>query len=78
MIPKSLLRAITQAPTPRAMAALHAATLAVPIDPIIRFSDYRDLLHLLPGAGYMKFSGTLTPVFLLVGFTESDFGEVKT
>ena len=48
------------------MVALHAATLAVPIDPIIRFSDYRDLLHLLPVAGYMKFSGALTLVFLQV------------
>jgi len=40
------LRAITGAPYPRAMTALVAATLAAFIDPIFRFSDYRDLLHL--------------------------------
>ena len=51
MIAKCPLRAITQAPTPRAMAALHAATLAVPSDLIFRFSDYQDLLHSLPVVG---------------------------
>jgi hypothetical protein len=60
------LHAITQLPYPRAITTLLAATLAVPIDPIFRFSDYRDLLHLLPGAGYRKFSGALTLVFLQV------------
>jgi glucan phosphoethanolaminetransferase (alkaline phosphatase superfamily) len=60
------LRAITQAPHARAMTALLAATLAVLIDPIFRFSDYRALLHLLPVAGAMKFSGALTLVFLQV------------
>jgi hypothetical protein len=40
--------------------------LAVPINPIFRFSDYRDLLHLLSVAGYVKFSGALTLVFLQV------------
>jgi len=58
------LRAITQAPYARAITALLVATLAVLIDPIVRFSDYRDLLHLLPVAGTMKFSGALTLVFL--------------
>jgi hypothetical protein len=48
------------------MTALLAATLAVLIDPIFRFSDYRDLLHLLPVVGTMKFSGALTLVFLQV------------
>lgn len=66
MIAKCPLRAITQAPTPRAMAALHAATLAVPIDLIFRFSDYQDLLHSLPVVGTMKFSSALTLVFLQV------------
>lgn len=66
MIAKCPLRAITQAPTPRAMAALHAATLAVPIDLIFRFSDYQDMLHSLPVVGTMKFSGALTLVFLQV------------
>ena len=66
MIAKYLLRAITQAPYPRAMAALVAATLAVLIDLIFRFSDYRVLLHSLPVAGYMKFSGALMLVFLQV------------
>jgi hypothetical protein len=37
----------------------NAATLSVLIDPIFRFSDYLDLLHLLPVAGAMKFSGAL-------------------
>ena len=37
----------------------NAATLAVLIDPIFRFSDYRALLHLLPAVGTMKFSGAL-------------------
>ena len=66
MIAKCPLRAITQAPTPRAMAALHAATLAVLIDLIFKFSDYWVLLHGLPVAGYVKFSGALTLVFLQV------------
>ena len=48
------------------MTALVAATLAVLIDPIFRVSDYRALLHLLPVAGTMKFSGALTLFFLQV------------
>ena len=59
-------RAITQAPYPRAMIALIAATLAVLIDPIFRFSDYRALLHSLQAFGAMKFSVALTLVFLQV------------
>jgi len=55
VIAKCLLRAITQAPYSRAISALVAATLAVLIDPIFRFSDYRTLLHLLPAVGTMKF-----------------------
>jgi hypothetical protein len=66
VIAKCPLRAITQAPYPRAISALLAATLAVPIDPIFRFSDYQALPHLLPVAGTMKFSGALTLVFLQV------------
>lgn len=66
MIAKYSLRAIAQAPYPRAITALLAATLAVLIDPIFRFSDYRALLHLLPVVGTMKFSGALTLVFLQV------------
>jgi hypothetical protein len=66
VIAKCPLRAITQAPYPRAMTALVAATLAVLIDPIFRFSDYRALLHSLPVVGTMKFSGALTLVFLQV------------
>lgn len=60
------LRAITQATYPRAMTALLVATLSVLIDPILRFSDYRALLHLLPAAGPMKFSGAFALVFLQV------------
>ena len=59
MIAKYSLCAITQAPYFRAMSALLAAALAVLIDPIFRFSDYRDLLHVLPVTGAMKFSGAL-------------------
>jgi hypothetical protein len=46
------------------MTALGAATLVVLIDPISRFSEYRDVLHWLQVAGTMKFSGALTLVFL--------------
>jgi hypothetical protein len=35
----SLQSVITQAPYPRAMTALIAATLAVLIDPVLRFRD---------------------------------------
>jgi len=63
---KDSLRAIIQAPYPRAITALLAATLAVLIDFIFRFSDYRDLLPLLPVVGTMNFSGALTLVFLQV------------
>jgi len=66
VIAKYSLRAITQAPYFRAMSALLAAALAVLIDPIFRFSDYRDLLHVLSVTGAMKFSGALTLVFLQV------------
>jgi glucan phosphoethanolaminetransferase (alkaline phosphatase superfamily) len=48
------------------MAALLAATLAVFIDPFLRFSDYRALLHGLPAAGTVMFSGALVLVFLQV------------
>jgi len=48
------------------MAALHAATLAVLIDLIFKFSDYWVLLHVLPVAGTIMFSGALTLVFLQV------------
>ena len=61
-----LLSAITQAPYPRAMTALVAATLAVLIDLIFRFRDYRELLHSLSVAGIMKFLGAITLVFLQV------------
>ena len=48
-----LLSAITQAPYPRAMTALVAATLALLIDLILRFRDYRALLNSLSVAGIM-------------------------
>ena len=63
---KYFLGAIPQTPYSRAITALLAATLAVLIDPIFRFSDYRDLLHWLPVVGTMKFSGALALVFLQV------------
>ncbi len=49
---------------PITIAALLAAALAVLIDLIFRFSSYRDLLHFFSGLGAMKFSVTLTLVFL--------------
>ena len=66
MTAKYFLRAVTQATYSRAITALLAATLAVLIDLFFRFSDYQTLLHLLPIAGAMKFSGALTLVFLQV------------
>jgi lipid A ethanolaminephosphotransferase len=66
MTAKYFLRAVTQATYSRAITALLAATLAVLIDLFFRFSDYQALLHLLPIAGAMKFSGALTLVFLQV------------
>ena len=64
MTAKYPLHAITQAPDARSIPALLAATPAVPIDPIFRFSNYRDLLPLFSVAGTMKFSGALTLVLL--------------
>ncbi|HWR68132.1 MAG TPA: sulfatase-like hydrolase/transferase [Desulfomonilia bacterium] len=66
MTGKYSLRTVTQTTYFRAVTALMAATLAVLIDPILRFSDYRVLLHVLPVAGTVKFAGTLTLVFLQV------------
>ncbi len=66
MVAKYSLGAITQTPYPRAMTALVAAMIAVLIDPIFRFSDYRALLHSLQAVGTVKFSGALTLVFLQV------------
>ncbi len=66
MTAPNFFRAVTQAPCRRAIAALLAATLAVTIDSIFRFGDYRALLHVFPVAGAMKFSGVLTLVFLQV------------
>jgi glucan phosphoethanolaminetransferase (alkaline phosphatase superfamily) len=48
------------------MAAWLAATLAVFIDPFFGISDYRALLHVLPAAGTVMFSGALVLVFLQV------------
>jgi lipid A ethanolaminephosphotransferase len=60
------LRAITQAPYPRALTALVAATLVVLLDLVFRFRDYRALVHSLPVVGTMKFSVALALVFLQV------------
>jgi len=61
-----LLNAVTQGPSPRAMTALLAATLALLIDPVLRFRDYRSLLNSLSVAGIMKFLGIYTLVSLQV------------
>ena len=66
VIAEHFLRAITQAPYPRAMTALVAATLAVLMDLIFRFRNYRALLRSLPVVGTTKFLGALTLVFLQV------------
>ena len=61
-----LLSAITQAPYPRATTAFIAAALAVLIDLIFRFRDYRALLHSRPAADIVKLPGTFLLVFLQV------------
>jgi len=66
VIAMSLFSAINQTPYPRTMTVLVAATLAVLLDFIIRFRDYRALLHSLTVAGIMKSLGTFTLVFLQV------------
>jgi hypothetical protein len=48
---------MTHAPSPCAITAVLAATLAALIHPIFRFSDCQALLHVLPVAGDVKFSG---------------------
>ena len=62
----SFLSAMTQVSWPRAVTALFSATLAVLIDLIFRFSDYRNLLNSLSFAGTMKLLSTFTLVFLQV------------
>ncbi len=64
MTAPGLLNAITQAPCPRAMIAVETATLALLIDLICRFRDYRHLLNSFSALGIMKFSGAFTLVFL--------------
>ncbi|MDD2582493.1 MAG: sulfatase-like hydrolase/transferase [Desulfuromonadaceae bacterium] len=61
-----LLGTITQAPCPRAMTALAAAAVAVAIDLIFRFRDYRKLLNSFSAAAIMRSLSTLTLVFLQV------------
>ncbi len=55
---------LVQHRVPITVTAFLAAALAVLIDLIFRFSNYRDLLHLFSGAGAVKFSGILTLAFL--------------
>lgn len=57
---------LTQAPYPRIMIAVLAATLALIIDPMVRFRDYRALTDSRSVAGFLKFSGTFMLVFLQV------------
>ncbi len=66
VIAMSLFGVIHQAPYPRALTAMVAAALAVLIDSILRFRDYRVSLHSLPVAGIMKFLGAFMLVFLQV------------
>ena len=62
----SLLVALHHIPYPRAATALVAALLAVLIDSVLRFREYRALLLSLTVAGIMKFLGLFTMVFLQV------------
>ena len=66
VIAEHFLLAITQVTYPRALTALVAATLAVLMDLILRFRDYRALLRSLSVVGITKFLGALTLVFLQV------------
>jgi glucan phosphoethanolaminetransferase (alkaline phosphatase superfamily) len=66
VIAEHFLRAISQTPYPRAITALVAATLAILMDLIFRFRDYRVLLRSLPVVGTTKFLGAITLVFLQV------------
>ena len=59
-----LLNAVSQAPRSRAMTALVTAVLALLIDLICRFREYRTLLKSFSAVGIVKFSGTFTLVFL--------------
>jgi glucan phosphoethanolaminetransferase (alkaline phosphatase superfamily) len=61
-----LQTAILQAPYPHAMTAFVAAALAVLIDLMFRFRDYRALLHPRAVADIVKLPGTLLLVFLQV------------
>ena len=62
----SLLGTINQGPCPRAITAFIAAMLALLIDLVLRYRDYRGLLNSFSLAGIMKFLGTFTLVFLQV------------
>ena len=62
----SLLDSINQISFPRATTALIAALLAVLIDSVLRFREYRALLHSLTVTGITKFLGIFTMVFLQV------------
>jgi glucan phosphoethanolaminetransferase (alkaline phosphatase superfamily) len=61
-----LFSAINQTPYPRAMTVLVAATLAVLLDFIFRFRDYRALPHSFAISGIMKSLAIFTLVFLQV------------
>jgi len=62
----SLLGALHQIPYPRATTALVAALLAVLVDSVMRFREYRALLHSRTVAGSLKFLGIFSLVFLQV------------
>lgn len=66
MISISLLGELHQNHFPRAATALVAALLAVLVDSVVRFREYRALPHSPTAAGRMKFLGTFLLVFLQV------------
>ncbi len=66
MIAMYLQSAITQAPYPCAMTAFAAAVLAVLVNLILRFRDYRALMHSISVNGIIRLLGTITLVFLQV------------
>ncbi|NVN91335.1 MAG: sulfatase-like hydrolase/transferase [Desulfuromonadales bacterium] len=57
---------LTWAPYPHVMTALLAATVALIIDPVLRFRDYRSLRCSHSVAGMVRFSGTFMLVFLQI------------
>lgn len=61
-----LLNTITQGPYPRVMIALITALLAIIIDGVVRYAEYRELLSFRSVVDFVKSLGTFLLVFLQV------------